>query len=64
MGKQQIRQALLDAGLFAPEADSLLTIWHKAFLEADGITAFHLLPASEYERMLPLEIQPAPAANR
>jgi hypothetical protein len=63
VGKQQIRQALLDAGLFEPEADSLLTIWHKGFLEADGITAFHLLPASEYERMLPLEIQPAPAAK-
>jgi len=62
-GIKQVRRALLDAGLFAAEADSLLTIWQKRFLEADGLVAFHILPASEYERMLPLEIVPAPAGK-
>jgi len=52
-----VHKALLDAGLFAAEADSLLKIWHKDLLEAGGVTAFYVLPQAEYERMLPLEIQ-------
>jgi hypothetical protein len=63
VGQKQVRQALLDAGLFGPEADSLLKIWEKGLFQADGVTAFHVLPMSEYERMLPLEIAPAPAAR-
>jgi hypothetical protein len=63
VGLKQVRQALLDAGLFEAEADSLLKIWGKQLLQADGVTAFHLLPASEYDRMLPLDIQPAPATR-
>jgi hypothetical protein len=44
-----------EAGLFEPEADSLLKIWAKRLLEA--------LPAAEYDRMLQLEILPVPAAR-
>ncbi len=61
-GAKQVRQALLNAGLFAPEADALLTIWQERLLEAEGVTVFHILPAAEYDRMLPLSILPAPAA--
>ena len=63
VGQKQVRQALLDAGLFEPEADSLLKIWEKRLFQADGVTAFHVLPMSEYDRMLPIEITPAPAAR-
>ncbi len=63
VGLKQVRQALLGAGLFEPEADSLLKLWDKQFLQSEGVTAFHLLPASEYDRMLPLEIRPAPASK-
>src|SRR5262249_11819365 len=62
-GTKQVRQALVDAGLFEAEADSLLKIWNKGLLEADGVTAFHILPVEEYDRMLPLDIMPAPAAK-
>jgi hypothetical protein len=62
-GTRQVRQALLEAGLFKAEADALLKIWHKRLLEAEGVTVFHLLPAAEYDRMLPLSIYPAPAAR-
>ena len=61
--KKQIRQALLDTGLFAAEADSLLKIWHKGFLENDGITAFHILPSSEYDRRVRWRAALAPAAK-
>jgi hypothetical protein len=60
-GIKQVRRALLDAGLFEPEADVLLKIWLPRLFEAEGITVFHILPADEYDRMLPLEILPAPA---
>jgi hypothetical protein len=62
-GIKQVRQALLDVGLFEPEADSLLKIWRKGFFESEGVTAFHILPPAEYDRMLTLEIVPAPAAK-
>jgi hypothetical protein len=62
-GVKQVRQALLDAGLSEPEADSLLKIWANRLLHADGVTVFHILPASEYDRMLPLDISPAPFAR-
>jgi hypothetical protein len=63
VGRRQVRRALLSAGLFDAEADALLKIWQTALLEAEGVTAFHLLPAGEYGRMLPLDILPAPAAQ-
>jgi hypothetical protein len=63
VGKKQVRQALLDAGLFGAEADALLKIWQTRLLEAAGVTVFHILPAGEYDRMLPLDILPAPATK-
>lgn len=57
------RQALLGKGLYAAEADSILKIWRREFFDADGLTAFWLLPQTEYDRMLPLELTPAPASR-
>jgi hypothetical protein len=62
-GSKQVREALRQAGLFDAEAASLLQIWQRSLLEADGVTVFHILPGKEYERMLPLQIVPAPADN-
>jgi hypothetical protein len=59
----RFRSALVQAGLFEAEADSLLKIWQKRLFEADGVTAFHILPAAEYGRMLRLEITPVPFAK-
>src|SRR5205823_3645217 len=42
-GVKQVRRALLDAGLFAAEADALLKIWRARLFEADGVTVFHIL---------------------
>jgi hypothetical protein len=61
-GIKSVRQALLDAGLFQAEADSLLKIYQKHLLEAEGVTVFHILPGAEYNRMLPLSVLPPPAA--
>jgi hypothetical protein len=47
----------------AYEADALLKIWYKRLFQAEGVTAFHILPGAEYDRMLPLAITPEPAAK-
>ena len=57
-----LRDALLKAGLFAPETDALLKVWREGFFYRPGLTAFYLLPREEYDRMLPLTITPKPAA--
>ncbi len=59
-GIQQVKQAILDAGLFSPEADALLKIWRDGLFETEGLTVFHILPQEEYDRMLPLTITPKP----
>jgi len=55
-----VRKALLAAGLYEAEADSLLSIWRPGFFERGGVTALFVLPRAEYDRMLPLEIEPQP----
>jgi hypothetical protein len=60
---KEVRLALRDAGLFEAEVDSLLRIWQKRLLEAEGVTAFHVLPRAEYDRMLRLDVLPAPAVK-
>ena len=59
-GVTQVRKALLEAGLFEPEAEVVLKLWHKQFFEESGLVAFHILPVEEYDRMLPLDILPRP----
>jgi hypothetical protein len=59
----EVRAALVAAGLFGPEADAMLKIWHKGLFESPGAVAFYLLPRAEYDRMLPLTVKPAPAAG-
>ena len=55
-----LKSALLQAGLFETEAESLLTIWSPAFFAAPGISVFYVLPRSEYDRMLKLDVSPLP----
>jgi hypothetical protein len=59
--EKSVRDDLLHAGLFEPEADALLKIWHKGLFENTGVVAFYVLPQAQYERMLPMEIDPRPA---
>jgi hypothetical protein len=57
----EVRGALVAAGLFDAEADALLKVWRKGLFESPGAVAFYLLPRAEYDRMLPLTVKPAPA---
>jgi len=59
--EKSVRDDLLHAGLFEPEADALMKIWHKGLFENTGVVAFYVLPQAQYDRMLPMEIDPRPA---
>jgi len=59
-GASEVQAALIGAGLFKAEAQSVVEIWRAGFFERPGVTAFYLLPQTEYDRMLPLKISPAP----
>ena len=58
--REAVKKALVAAGLFEAEAAAILKIWDQGFFGAPGVTAFYPLPRAEYDRMLPLEIRPAP----
>ncbi len=52
---------LKTAGLTAKEAAGMTAIWTPEFFTADGFRVLAPLPAAEIERLLPMEITPAPA---
>jgi hypothetical protein len=64
VGSQEVLAALLEAGLTESEARALLGIWKDGFFLAPGLTAFHLLPQAEYDRMLKLTVSPQPGEIR
>jgi hypothetical protein len=55
-----LSKQLVDAGLSAPEARSLIELWKAELLYAGGVTLFYRLPQEEYERCLPLKMTPKP----
>jgi len=61
VGQAALHHALVKAGLYRPEAQTLGRIWQKGFFGRPGVTAFYLLPRAEYDRMIKLEIHPNPA---
>ncbi len=59
-GIDQVQDSLRQAGLFEAEATALIKLWSDKFFNASGLTAFYLLPKSEYDRMLPVKVTPTP----
>jgi len=57
-GVRTLQKQLQDAGLNEDEGRSLIDIWKKELLQADGVTLFCRLPQEEYERLLPLTLTP------
>jgi hypothetical protein len=49
---------LKDAGLFTDEARSLAEVWKQEFFQAGGLTFFYRVPQEEYERLLPMKMNP------
>src|SRR3989440_10976648 len=56
---QQLRQALISAGLFDKEADAMIKTWRNSWFES-GLRVFYILPRSTTDSTLPIEIDPRP----
>src|SRR6185436_19075884 len=56
---KQLRQALIDAGLFDKEADAMIKTWRNSWFEA-GLRVFYILPRSATDAVLPITIDPRP----
>lgn len=59
--KAQLIESLEAAGLFPKEAQGLVKIWGDDMFTTPGERLLYLMPSNEVERLLPLDIQPAPS---
>lgn len=56
-----LERALLDAGLYEKEAKAMLATWNDSWFE-EGVRVFSLMGTADVERVLPLTLEPKPAA--
>jgi hypothetical protein len=56
---QQLRQALVAAGLYDKEADAMIKTWRNSWFES-GLRIFYILPRSATDAVLPITIDPRP----
>jgi hypothetical protein len=57
---KKLLEQLKKTGLHEDEAQALVDIWEKEFFQSDGISAFFRLPQEQYERLLPMTLNPKP----
>jgi len=58
--KTDMEHILVDQGLFPKEAKAMVATWSDSWFE-EGTRLFYFLQTPQVDRILPLEIQPAPA---
>lgn len=58
--KKMVQSALVQAGLFEDEAKGLVNTWEKSYFKQPGPRVLYLLHPNDVERILPMEITPAP----
>jgi hypothetical protein len=56
---KQLRQSLIDAGLYDKEADAMIKTWRHSWFEP-GMRVFYILPRSATDVVLPITINPRP----
>lgn len=54
--KKEMRDTLIDKGLFADEADALLKTWEVSYFKNPGLRLFYICPRWDVDRTLPLKI--------
>src|SRR5262252_1939791 len=56
---QNLRRALVKAGLYDKEADAMIKTWRNSWFEP-GMLVFYVLPRSVTDEVLPMQIDPRP----
>ena len=57
--RAELERALTDAGLYPREARAMVETWRDSWFE-EGTRIFYVLAPQDVDRLLPLDIQPAP----
>jgi hypothetical protein len=56
----EFKNALVKAGLYEAEAESMLKTWEASYFQKPGFRVFWIVPENFVDRMLPLKISPKP----
>jgi hypothetical protein len=60
--KRELANALVDMGLYQKEALAMIETWRDSWFE-EGMRVFYLMPRRNVDAVLPLTVNPAPAAT-
>ena len=55
--KLELKEALIQDGMFNDEADALLNTWEASYFKAPGMRAFFMVPQEWTDRVLPMTIK-------
>lgn len=55
-----VLKALVEQGLYVPEARAMVATWSRSWFQKDGTRVLYLLPRAFVDQVLPLAIEPQP----
>jgi len=58
--KNLVVSALVNAGLYAKEAQAMVNTWERSYFRTDGLRVLYLVPRERVDAVLPIHIKPAP----
>ena len=59
----KLEAALVDSGLFAPEAHAMVETWKRSYFKSPGLRVLYVVPQRITDLVLPLAISPKPRAQ-
>ncbi len=62
--RSSLKKALLTQGLFADEAEAMLSTWNVSYFEKTGRRVFYIVPRAWTDHFLPLELSVPARVNR
>jgi hypothetical protein len=60
--QNKIAAALVQTGLYPDEARAMVETWSKSYFKSEGLRVLYVVPRAWTDKLLPLSVQPAPAA--
>jgi len=57
---ESLKSGLISQGLLESEASAMIQTWWTSYFESEGLRVFWVLPRATTDRILPLDVKPAP----
>jgi hypothetical protein len=61
VARKMLIESLINSGLYQDEAEAMINTWEESYLKSNGLRVLYVLHPSEVERILPMNITPAPS---